>query len=1552
MDALEGASANSNDVRSAKRQNGNSDYQPTAKRLKPTTPDDLSTGFGEGKCSCSLICEAEQRGFSCYIVDVPALTNEAKTLDSEAHCHSVTTSDTSGADTCDCVSCGYGRGNRHEIKICVCAMPASTVSGRKQSHSHRFKNRFKNLNKGQCERCDRWISDSGASHHMLGDKHSHCIQSVNYQRPVSLTTASGKQDKPAYVCTPVKSLRDRGILTAIYHPDIDVPLLSTRQLLRDRVVQKVSFELESMSFSMANGQEIVEEMSPEDPLPFISMPVCESNARGFCAEANCCPGAAGSADELVCEPAPVAQANSITTNTTTMTNINTTAAASKLTNSLRHLRHMHVHDPKGCQREKCLGCLMGRVTTQRGAKERPECKAPEKCNERCCCDFVGPWPESHMGSTQLFIVSDEFDRWVECYATASRTCCGEFLDQWVRDNGRMNVIRSDNAREFKEANAPLRKHAEKWLKDGEPIRVEHGPPYSPWSNGLAERANRTVIEIVRSSLVGCDVLLWDLCAVAAAHVINRVLVRRWRPPGSKLPKRKATAYEIRKGMKAPTGYFRRWGCLCFIKEQHPDDKPSPRRTPAMFVGYARNGCWKVLTWRADGRVKTGFRLSLEESKQVAFVENILIRDVKLLRDFTAKVGTHDFGSGVLRHESLGVSLGNQSLEFEVHPNFAPDGNGTSKSQQSRYSSDIDKLAQSAIDSDQSKTEASLIESVWSSKPEGVSDGVEISKEVKTSEGAVPDGKQQATPQSTSLTDGEISDLIHNGDDDSGKVEKVSTDGLEVTIKRRGRPRKSDPSAVPEKAKPQTGSSVQRKQSSAGSTTTTKKKNSKHSTTNKTNSKQSTTTKTLKKLKAKAASDPEPLIGKGKKIQPKQGNGKAKGKLKSPLKLAAGPIRKPKASKKSRVKAKRAFLQMMNDGSSRTTTGKPGPWGLDLDEGELIDSIDLRLMHRDALGKSGVSARWVEVAIPTVEQVHAHLASVSAHNATVPKKEALHGKDSKHHRQSMAKERCTLEALGCWREPTPEERLDRKVQTLPTALIFTRKRPCAEFPEGKFKCRLVVLGNLQTIDDPKSVFAPVSSYPAARATMINSCAQGLTPLQFDIKGAFVQSVLKEQVNVRLPPEWNDYSPGSSTGRVVRLVRALYGLRISPVTWYRCFRDFICDSLNWIENLREPGTFRKQLKDGSWAYLLLYVDDALVFASSYETGKHEVDQILQKFEGNIVPPVKTDGTSIEMDYLGLQVQYDATRRYLKIYASAAIERIRKKFNFGLSTKYVPYPGTREDLTPTEEELKSLGDQKIKDKSVFPLRALIGSLNYLSVTSRPDISQSVNRIAQFQATPTPRIIEGGKRILRYLVQTSHDGLVYSPEREAEFNRIFRQAAEAGGKADKYGNLTAFSDADWMGCSTSLKSTTGSLWLLRGCPVHWQSRKQTLRADSTLESELFSAVETVKVGKAQGWGDWIIEPEIMEKHIHFVDNQSLLHLSKQSITSKRSKHIGLRWLTIREHADRMCFIGSKQNLSDGLTKCMTVRQLLDPTLVDLQSEQQPAEACCASVCIADFLF
>ena len=1447
-------------------------------------------------CSCDFIKKCKVQGLTCKLVDPDfLLCQPTLEREDEAYCEKVSVSRVT-VKKCSCgpsggacsSSCDAGTAVEKEAYgFCAC------TKNQKKSRFNRF-----------CRKCRKWISDSGASHHMVGDNDKNAVEAIDYSRPVRLNTADGVNKKPGFFCTLKAPLRERGLLSAVYHPDITQPLLSTRQLLRDRVVTKVSYTLTEITLKMKSGATITEQLEHDAQLPLISMPICgpASDADAHCADAFCnrvehmftSPDMMDGED-LLCPPVEEVDVN-----------VNKT----RISNSLKHVRNMHIHDKKNrkCGKE-CLGCLMGRSSTKKGKLERPENAAPKSVNDKAACDFVGPWPESHMENTQLFVITDEYDRWIECYATSSRTCCGDFLDQWVKEVGRMNVIRSDNAREFKETHAPLREHAEKWLKDGQPIKVEHGPPYTPHANGLAERSNRTVLEIVRSSLVGCDPRCWDLCATAAAHVINRVLVRKWKPPGSTAPKQDKTAYEIRKGSRAPTGYFRRWGCLCFVKDQTPEDKPAARRVPAMFVGYARNGCWKILTWRPDGRFRTGFRLSLEESRSVAFVESVLIRDVDLLRDFAANLGTQGLGSGELRIASgLGdVGLGSQTIEFEEFPELLlTDGSGHIEVNQDDTTKDqIDVLTRGAIDQAQRVSEKELIESIVGSEgatPNSVSEGARppVASDVlqhPTGDGNKPSGDTQLG--SGHLTDQEISEVIQNGDDDSGEVITKEQDGIKITVKKRGRPRKTPPPDV-ENAPPEV-----------------------------------------------VANDaPRTSKGKGKKQPVAVPKGTPKGKANARAKAKARPKPKPKpkaapavksknASKKERARAKRAFLELIRDGESAAGS-EDGPWTIDqLEEGEELLHIDICLTHRDALG-SDASAKWVEVNIPSDGPV--------AMNASIPKKEALYGPDKDKGRAAMMLEKLQLEVKKCWRDPTPEELKDKSVQTLPTAMVFTRKRPCAEFPEGKYKCRLVVLGNLQRVDDDKSCFAPVAAYPAARAFIVEGCAKGMLPVQFDIRNAFIQSYLKERINVRLPPEWNDESTGGKNGRVVRLIRALYGLRVSPVTWYKCFRDYLVNELGWSENLREPGTFRKKLEDGTMAMLLIYVDDCLLMAKSPKCANDEVQKILAKFDGQIVLPVSEAGSLKELDYLGLQVLYDAKERTMKILATKAIERLRKKFNYQ-QARTVSSPAVREDLTPTPEELAELsapGAEETTAKTLSSMRSLVGGLMYIAQTARPDIAYATGRVARFQVTPTKRVVEAGKRILRYLLNTADEGLCYSPQREQEFNTTFRKVASDGDRISRYGNVVQFSDSDFAGCCTTLRSTSGSVHYYRGVPVMWQSKRQALRAESTCEAELYAAHDALKLTKSQGWLEWLSDsPPLL-----FVDNRSLIDLAKQEFTTKRSKHIGLRYMSVREELERLCYVPTGLNLSDPLTKPTWSMQMLRPEM-----SSGFYDSCAASVSICDFM-
>ena len=96
---------------------------------------------------------------------------------------------------------------------------------------------------------------------------------------------------------------------------------------------------------------------------------------------------------------------------------------------------------------------MGRSAAKTGRPARPEDLGPSKNNERLAADFVSPWPTSRFGSTQLRVMSDEYSRWIGRYATVTRDCCCQYLDQWVRDHGRPDKARSDNAKEFRELNS-------------------------------------------------------------------------------------------------------------------------------------------------------------------------------------------------------------------------------------------------------------------------------------------------------------------------------------------------------------------------------------------------------------------------------------------------------------------------------------------------------------------------------------------------------------------------------------------------------------------------------------------------------------------------------------------------------------------------------------------------------------------------------------------------------------------------------------------------------------------------------------------------------------------------------------------------------------------------------------------------------------------------------------------------------------------------------------------------------------------------------------------
>ncbi|KAL0307263.1 UNVERIFIED_CONTAM: Retrovirus-related Pol polyprotein from transposon TNT 1-94 [Sesamum radiatum] len=104
------------------------------------------------------------------------------------------------------------------------------------------------------------------------------------------------------------------------------------------------------------------------------------------------------------------------------------------------------------------------------------------------------------------------------------------------------------------------------------------PPYSPSSNGVAERKNRTFKDMINSLLLtsGLPKYLWGEALNTACHILNRVPLKH----------NTSTPFELWKGRKPSLKYFRVWGCLAKVLVlEHKRKKLGPKTVDAVFLGY-------------------------------------------------------------------------------------------------------------------------------------------------------------------------------------------------------------------------------------------------------------------------------------------------------------------------------------------------------------------------------------------------------------------------------------------------------------------------------------------------------------------------------------------------------------------------------------------------------------------------------------------------------------------------------------------------------------------------------------------------------------------------------------------------------------------------------------------------------------------------------------------------------------------------------------------------------------------------------------------------------
>lgn len=409
---------------------------------------------------------------------------------------------------------------------------------------------------------------------------------------------------------------------------------------------------------------------------------------------------------------------------------------------------------------------------------------------------------------------------------------------------------------------------------------------------------------------------------------------------------------------------------------------------------------------------------------------------------------------------------------------------------------------------------------------------------------------------------------------------------------------------------------------------------------------------------------------------------------------------------------------------------------------------------------------------------------------------------------------------------------------------------------RYKARLVAKGFMQREGiDYTEVFAPVSKHTTLRALLAKVAEEGLVLHQLDVKTAFLNGDLEEEIYMVQPKGYEE--GGRDT--VCRLHKALYGLKQAPRAWYNKLRTEL-KSMDFEASDADSGLYFLHTENGT-IWLLVYVDDILITGGTEEEVESVKAKIGEKFN------VRDLGKSHR--FLGMEIKYNKELGELKLSQEHMVKELVEKYGEEHKMKSVP-------MAPNVKLTKDGGE--LLDKTKFPYMELVGSLLYLSVCTRPDIAYSVGVLSRYMATPTLEHWKTALGIVHYLASTLDSGI------------IFKRGA---------GELHGYCDADYAGDIDTRRSTTGYIYTLNGGAVSWSSRIQPTVAASTCEAEYMAAAYAVKEAL------WLrkLSKDLdlgVDKIKIKCDNRAALTLLTQPVVSERSKHIDVLHHFARERVAR----------------------------------------------------
>jgi len=493
------------------------------------------------------------------------------------------------------------------------------------------------------------------------------------------------------------------------------------------------------------------------------------------------------------------------------------------------------------------------------------------------------------------------------------------------------------------------------------------------------------------------------------------------------------------------------------------------------------------------------------------------------------------------------------------------------------------------------------------------------------------------------------------------------------------------------------------------------------------------------------------------------------------------------------------------------------------------------------------------------------------NTKIPKnyKEAIESKDSIQWKEAIKKE---LDNMYNQKVMKIVNTLPNNANIIDTKWVFTTKENNIK------KARLVARGFQQIKNvDYTDTYSPTVQTDTLRITISIAASKGWNLRQMDIKAAYLNAPLKEEIYTKIPIGDKNYNKN----KYWLLTKALYGLKQAGRAWFKEISNYLKE-INLKQFKTDKCLFAKYKNNKLTALVTLYVDDILITGEDREI-KIISDKLKDKYK------ISMDKAATKI--VGINII--KTKDGYKINQTDYIEKLIQNYNMNK---------TKNIYTPCRNI-----DEKERENSpqvdVTEYKSLIGALLYLSTKTRPDIAFAVNKAARNAENPTKLDLISAMQILQYIKTTKDKSIIYNKELK----------------------FSAYSDADFANDNTR-KSTTGYIILNGSSPVSWKAQLQKNITLSTAEAEFVSLTECIK---QINWLRNLLK-EIFNLNFKIninVDNMSCIKIAEDENYKGRCKHMDIKYKYIQEcikdNKIKLTYKESNKMLADPLTKCISGPQM-----------------------------